>query len=195
MNTDFLIVDQDHPTDPIAYRLEPLVSKAMAELKSQPLPYVKKGFILRNQLSGLTGISQKVSNMWSSLSSGIASSILNRSLGISGDGSSPAKDKKDEPLSFEALDTDVVYKPTLIDDDLETLYAGFQKRGKLKETSIKSEDKEGDIGTAQEDTVEEQSRYLRREEWKVRKLNRTGRIDFSIQEGTFDLSLVGSIAR
>ena len=30
-----------HPTDPISYRIEPLISPAMAGLKPQPLPYTK----------------------------------------------------------------------------------------------------------------------------------------------------------
>ncbi|KAG9587068.1 DDHD-domain-containing protein, partial [Aureobasidium melanogenum] len=32
-----------HPTDPISYRIEPLISPAMSSLKPQPLPYTKRG--------------------------------------------------------------------------------------------------------------------------------------------------------
>lgn len=78
-----------HPTDPISYRLEPLISPAMATLKPQPLPYTKKGIFGAPVGQGLTGlgarVGQSVTGLWSSLSSGIASSLLNRSLGISGD--------------------------------------------------------------------------------------------------------------
>lgn len=76
-----------HPTDPISYRLEPLISPAMSALKPQPLPYTKKG-IFGAPTQGLTGIGTKVSqgvtDFWSSVSSGIASGLLNRSLGLSG---------------------------------------------------------------------------------------------------------------
>lgn len=75
-----------HPSDPIAYRLEPLISKAMSSLKPQVLPYTKKGIFGTVAPQGLTGIGakvgQSVSGLWSSFSAGIASSLLNRSLGL-----------------------------------------------------------------------------------------------------------------
>ncbi|KAK4447945.1 phospholipase DDHD2 [Podospora aff. communis PSN243] len=78
-----------HPSDPIAYRLEPLISTAMSSLKPQQLPYTKKGFLGSVAPQGLTGIGakvgQSVSGMWSNLSAGIATSLLNRSLGLSQD--------------------------------------------------------------------------------------------------------------
>lgn len=76
-----------HPSDPIAYRLEPLVSTAMSSLKPQALPYTKKGIFGSVAPQGLTGIGakvgQSVSGLWNSVSAGIASSLLNRSLGLS----------------------------------------------------------------------------------------------------------------
>lgn len=76
-----------HPSDPIAYRLEPLISPVMSTLKPQVLPYTRKGIFNSMAPQGLTGIGakvgQSVSGFWSSLSSGIASSMLNRSLGLS----------------------------------------------------------------------------------------------------------------
>ncbi|KAK3669617.1 hypothetical protein LTR78_010492 [Recurvomyces mirabilis] len=73
-----------HPTDPISYRIEPLISPAMASLKPQPLPYTKRGIFGAPMGQGLTGIgarvSQSVSSMWSSM----ASSLLTRGLGYSG---------------------------------------------------------------------------------------------------------------
>jgi hypothetical protein len=78
-----------HPTDPISYRLEPLISPVMAGLKPQPLPYTKKGIFGTPVGQGFSGIGQRVgqsvSGLWSSFSSGIASSLLNRSLGITGE--------------------------------------------------------------------------------------------------------------
>lgn len=75
-----------HPSDPIAYRLEPLVSPAMSSLKPQALPYTKKGLFGAVAPQGLSGIGvkvgQSVSGLWSSFSAGIASSLLNRSLGL-----------------------------------------------------------------------------------------------------------------
>ena len=58
---------------------------------------------------------------------------------------------------------------------METLYAGFQKRRKSQQD---------DTGTSEPDWIaaEEKGKKLRREEAKVRALNRNGRVDYSIQE-------------
>lgn len=75
-----------HPSDPIAYRLEPLISPAMSSLKPQPLPYIKRSIF---GVPGLTGIGarvgQSVSGLWSNITTGVASSLLNRSLGLTHD--------------------------------------------------------------------------------------------------------------
>lgn len=99
-----------HPTDPISYRLEPLISPAMSALKPQPLPYTKKGIFGAPVAQGLTGIGarvgQSVSGLWSSLSSGIASSLLNRSLGLTAEDASklgnPVAPQTRGPLSAGA---------------------------------------------------------------------------------------------
>jgi hypothetical protein len=72
-----------HPTDPISYRIEPLISPAMASMKPQPLPYTKKGLFGAQGISARVG--QSVGTFWSSFTSGVASSLLNRSLGITGE--------------------------------------------------------------------------------------------------------------
>ncbi len=213
-----------HPTDPISYRMEPLISPAMATLKPQPLPFTKKGIFAAPGLTGIgTRVGQSVSGLWSSLSSGIASSMLNRSLGITGEegkmlatsttqnrqratshgqvASLPAsvgagtnisgggvisaqaegqtEDRKrklvQDTISAEQAGE---HPPTLIDADIETLYAGFQKRRKSHQS-----DEGRDLGESPEwQEAEERGKRLRREEAKVRALNSNGRVDFSIQE-------------
>lgn len=63
-----------HPTDPISYRLEPLISPAMSSLKAQPLPYTKKGIFGAPASQGFTGLGQRVgqgvTEFWTSLGSG-----------------------------------------------------------------------------------------------------------------------------
>ena len=190
-----------HPADPIAYRIEPLITPAMACLKPQALPYTKRGIFGPGQ--GLTGIGarvgQSVSGFWSNITSGVASSLLNRSLGLTGDGqissSQPLAAPQVQPIrtgtkitaggligsSSEAstsTSTGDQHPPTLIDSEIETLYAGFQKRRK----SLRS-DGSRDLGESPEwQESSERARRLRREEAKVRALNSTGRVDFSIQE-------------
>lgn len=174
-----------HPTDPISYRIEPLVSKAMASLKPQPLPYTKRGLFSSGQLvGGISGIGQSVSrsvsSMWTSLSSGIASSILNRSLGFSDTGvptstSSIAAGEAEKAKVEKAVEAQQ-HPPTLIDDEIETLYAGFQKR---RNRTVDGEEEEGEEERL---AAEERAAVLKVEEAKVRALNATGRIDFAIQE-------------
>ena len=169
-----------HPSDPIAYRLEPLISKSMTTLKPQPLPYTKRGIFSANGqlVGGISGIGQSVTksvtNIWTSLSSGIVSSVLNRSLGF--DTSTPT------PSSKPAPPPEGSYPPTALDAEIQTLYSGFQSR----------------IADPSSPPTDEQHRAeaerIRKEEQKIRALNSTGRIDFAIQEGVFDISLIASIA-
>lgn len=234
-----------HPTDPISYRIEPLISSAMASLKPQPLPYTKRGIFGAPMGQGLTGIgarvSQSVSSMWSSM----ASSLLTRGLGYTGseptsqlsaNGQSAAS-KSSGPLSMSQgagtnisagvvpsaaaspaegvefakvagqkqskLASDALaasesgqHPPTLIDAELETLYAGYQKRRR----SIQDSDaQKRDLGAGAFDSpdwreAEQRARKLKREEEKVRRLNKNGRVDYAIQEGVFDINLIAAIA-
>jgi len=237
-----------HPTDPISYRIEPLISPAMSSLKAQPLPYTKKGIFGAPASQGLTGIGarvgQGVTDFWSSLGSGIASGLLNRSLGISGAdmaGASTAApgQRSSRPLVATShaglvpglgeptsaflseerrrrLGQETIaegeegeHPPTLIESEIETLFAGFQKR----RASQQSEEGIRDVAKDLEwQALEERSRQLKKEEAKVRRLNSNGRVDYSIQEGVrhrpppsaarhrlttrqaFDISLLASIA-
>ncbi len=198
-----------HPADPIAYRIEPLITPAMTSLKPQALPYTKKGIFGPGQ--GLTGIGarvgQSVSGFWSNITSGVATSLLNRSLGLTGEGqissTQPLTAPQVQPVRAAGAGTNITaggvissseasgsnsssaregsgeqHPPTLIDSEIETLYAGFQKRRK----SVRSDDAR-DLGESPEwKESSERARRLRREEAKVRSLNTNGRVDFSIQE-------------
>lgn len=212
-----------HPSDPISYRLEPLIAPAMSALKPQALPYTKGGLFGAAGGQGFSGIgsrvTQSVSGLWSSFSSGLASSLLTRGLGLSGEDvasmngtaqpkpaasiaagtnissggvtseaitpAHPRLERHDTIEKMDQLAKDTAAHdrdggsgnaPTLIDDEIETLYAGFQKRRKSRQ-------EEGDeVNGAKWVEAEERARKLRREELKVRGLNQNGRVDFSIQE-------------
>ena len=186
-----------YPTDPISYRMEPLISPAMSSLKAQPLPYTKRG-IFGNTGQGITGIStrvgQSVSGFWSSITTGVASSLLNRSLGINDPQSLSTSQPQRTPISPNPSTSDAVnsaaqpadggreeanqHPPTLIDSELETLYSGFEKRRRSQASN------EGrDLGQSAEwAEADERARKLRIEEAKIRALNANGRVDFSIQE-------------
>jgi len=206
-----------HPSDPIAYRLEPLVSIAMSSLKPQALPYTKKGIFGSVAPQGLTGIGakvgQSVSGLWSNLSAGIASSLLNRSLGLTQDdvaklnaqqhSPSPGagtnigagvitdKDLSDALRSEKTAErkqqlaraTSSGNTQTLIDDDLETLFSRFQKeRAAIAKDKALGLTKETAINVDALDDDEKKGSKMRREDMKVKALNRNGRIDYCIQE-------------
>ncbi len=207
-----------HPSDPIAYRLEPLISPAMSSMKPQLLPYTKK--TISASVSGIGAkVGQSVSGLWSSLSSGIASSLLNRSLGLTSDDVArmeapspprntsqsvgagtnisaggvisdiPTLQRENTSEKMRQLAEDTAAKDrdgsganaaTLIDDEIETLYAGFQKRRKSHQGNHLSEHEWS--------VAEEKGKKLRREEAKVRALNQNGRVDYSIQESVLDFN-------
>jgi hypothetical protein len=207
-----------HPSDPISYRLEPLISPAMSSMKPQLLPYTKK--TISASVSGIGAkVGQSVSGLWSSLSSGIASSLLNRSLGLTSDDVArmetpspprntsqpvgagtnisaggvisdiPTLQRENTNEKMRQLAEDTAAKDrdgsganaaTLIDAEIETLYAGFQKRRKSHEDDSPSEHDWNE--------AEEKAKKLRREEAKVRALNQNGRVDYSIQESVLDFN-------
>ncbi|KAI1389455.1 DDHD domain-containing protein [Hypoxylon trugodes] len=235
-----------HPSDPISYRLEPLIAPVMSSLKPQTLPYTKKGIFGAVAPQGLSGIGvkvgQSVSGLWSSFSAGIASSILNRSLGLSNEdvanfnaanASAPNAANNNSPQALppgagtnitsgsviadtnaQSEKTDARKRAlarqnslggsggnnnpsrdaTLIDDELETLYAKFQKKRVEEHKNSASRAEEGqELGEAWA-AEELKAQKLRREEAKVLALNRNGRVDYSIQESALDFNPINTIA-
>lgn len=199
-----------HPSDPIAYRLEPLVSPAMASLKPQVLPVVKRSWL--SAPAGVTSrLGQSVTGFWTSMSSGFTDRLIHRTLGLSAEDAqrlgapaplpahfqaqmsqgagtnivagsvispdAPTSDAANEGLKRKltqdtaAALAEGAQPPTLIDAGIETLYSGFHKRQKNDADSTEAEAE-----------AAETDRSMRREEAKLRALNRNGRVDYSIQE-------------
>ncbi|KAK3342873.1 DDHD domain-containing protein [Neurospora tetraspora] len=218
-----------HPSDPISYRLEPLISPAMSTLKPQALPYTKKSIFGSVAPQGLTGIGakvgQSVSGLWSSLSAGIASSLLNRSLGLSQEdvaniNASQAQNQNPSPGAGTNIAGGVIspesskmsdaqrsektaermrqlanagHDGTLIDDELETLFSKFERK---RLDMVHAAKEGGSTAAAKEEWVKEEAKAqkLKREEMKVRALNRNGRVDYSIQESVLDFNPINTIA-
>lgn len=194
-----------HPSDPVSYRLEPLISPAMASLKPQPLPSVKKSIWTQSgQSLSIIGsrMGQSVGSLWSNFTSGVASSLLNRSLGLNAEEVHSAVNSSERSQSqgqghrrtqsSSVHEQGADHPQTLIDSDLETLYDGFQKS---RDTNKKGGNGHARSNSGSEDLEsEEQERKLKFEDAKVRGLNSNGRVDYSIQEGAFDISLIASIA-
>lgn len=204
-----------HPADPISYRIEPLISPAMSALKPQLLPYIKKG-IFGAPGQGFTAIGtrvgQSVSGLWSNITSGVASSLLNRSLGLTGDGqisssqSIAAPQIRNRTASAGAgtnIIGGVVITSTSTEKDGKRQLAGDmpddQQVGENPPTMIDSgietlydgfqkrqKTREKDEGKDHDESADwgqvNKARRLKREEEKVRALNSNGRVDYSIQE-------------
>lgn len=81
---------------------------------------------------------------------------------------------------------------TLLDDDLETLYSKFQKgrADRIREEGDVNDEADREDWLAQEN----KAARVRKEEMKVRALNRNGRVDYSIQEGALDFNPINTIA-
>jgi hypothetical protein len=158
----------------------------MATLKPQPLPSVKKSlWTTSGQSLSILGsrMGQSVGSLWTNFTTGVASSLLNRSLGLNGDATSTAartsgksgddsahRRSQSGSAQHESEGSDDHYQ-TLIDSDLETLYNGFQKSRSINH---------GESLDPDADTNED--RKLKFEDAKVRALNANGRVDYSIQE-------------
>lgn len=178
-----------HPSDPVSYRIEPLISSAMSTLKPQPLPSVKRSlWTASGQSLSIIGsrVGQSVGSLWSNFTSGVASSVLNRSLGLNSektststglDANARAQSSPETSSSNHDTNVDLVQKyearpRTLIEPDLETLYDGFQKA-----KNDRKEHLPGDYPG-----IEKHIRNLKNEDSKVRALNANGRVDYSVQE-------------
>lgn len=132
---------------------------------------------------------QSVGSLWSNFTSGVASSLLNRSLGLSSEEmpsnagaqsqSSPATDPSKTNIDTNFSHGYANPPRTLIEPDLETLYDGFQKARSSRSES--SQTSTGDDATCHSD-LEERARKLKVEDAKVRALNTNGRVDYSVQE-------------
>jgi len=202
----------------------------MSVLKPQALPYTKRGLFDAPGMANLTArVSQQVMSSWYSLTSGVASSLINRSLGITGEEQVLPHDKPksttqpptlNQPAPLQSIEipkppTDLTKKqqaiteaaksgtspsetPTLIESEMETLYSGFQKsrrrRSSHQSTTSTITPSEEEPSPSTDLEQQEKARRLRKEEAKVRALNSNGRVDYHIQEGMFDVSLLASIA-
>lgn len=198
-----------HPSDPIAYRLEPLVTPAMTRIKPQGLPYTKKGILdTANQgLSGIgTKVGQSVSGMWSNFSAGITNGIINRRLGLSNEEATQIT-KQHQQSQMQAIETEEEVLSNAVRKGEET-----DERKKELATTTMTKQHNGGNGKGpaliddeletlfsrfqkQHDHHDEgsgkppQSIEKQRQAWKVKTedvkmkaLNRNGRVDYSIQE-------------
>ncbi|KAM3547850.1 hypothetical protein ARSEF4850_009768 [Beauveria asiatica] len=180
-----------YPSDPISYRLEPLIASCMASLKPHNLPYTKKGIFGVVGSQGLTGIGTKVSGLFSSLSTGLSTNLLPSSLRITseeaqvimGEDKSPETSAVSTPRETKTRGKDTVSESQGKEDEeallanqssqISTLYSRFQMSDEWSEEVPKDADADG---------KDHNTRKQRTAQRKVWALNQNGRVDFSIQD-------------
>ncbi|KAI6246077.1 putative phospholipase, mitochondrial [Erysiphe necator] len=202
-----------HPSDPIAYRLEPLISPVMSSVKPQNLPFTKRS--ISSSMSGIGAkVGQSVSGILTSLSSGLASSIFNRSLGLTTGDIARMEASGPSKQSAQAIGMSKTSSATLDGSALKKEEGSSKKR--RPDDSSTTTDQEG-IGSGSstnffdenietlysgfqksyrvdQSTAEEKLRRIKREEAKVRALNSNGRVDYSLQETFLDYNPMNTIA-
>ncbi|OAA53034.1 DDHD domain protein [Cordyceps fumosorosea ARSEF 2679] len=197
-----------YPSDPISYRLEPLIAPSMAAIKPHNLPYTKKGLFGVVGSQGLTGIGtkvgQSVSGLFASLSTGISTNLLPASLrltseeaqkmmkesnplGTSADSLPKGRNDKGQATINESDDVDDDEEALLAkqSSQVASLYSRFAVSGERGEEVLVGPD------TGCEDRKTQKQRMAQRKVWA---LNRNGRVDFSIQEGALDFNPISTIA-
>lgn len=185
-----------YPSDPISYRLEPLIAPSMASVKPHNLPYTKKSLFGVVGPQGLTDIGtkvgQSVSGLFASLSTGISSNLLPASLRISneeaqlmmkeglaeeapGDAMAEKAKEKTSTPNVSATPNSDEDEQLLVDQTgrFATLYSRFQM------TDERNAESPLDLETDGKDRKSNKERTAQRKVWA---LNRNGRVDFSIQE-------------
>ncbi|KAL1903304.1 hypothetical protein Sste5346_000589 [Sporothrix stenoceras] len=195
-----------HPSDPISYRLEPLIAPAMKTLKPQPLPYTKKGLFGSVAPQGLTDIGtkvgQSVSGLWSSFSAGITTNILNRSLGLTAEDVSKLNQQEQKQIAA-ANEENNGANDFAGNEEVETLFSHFEKKraDMAKESAKESSKADGNNSDESREAraarwrrEEAKAQRMRREEAKVRALNRNGRVDFNIRESVMDFNPINTVA-
>ncbi|ANB12334.1 putative carboxylic ester hydrolase [Sugiyamaella lignohabitans] len=153
-----------HPSDPISYRVEPLVTPYAAKLKPVPIPFTKGGLTTQIQeLSELgSKISQSASMMWSNITSSLTKSDLLEQI-----------KKTDEEEAAVAAAA-----------------AALRAKAESKEDSDDSSAK-SDTQQRQKDLPSEQLDVVNT---KLKALNPAGRLDYVLQEGVLDISILSAIA-
>ncbi|ATY66290.1 DDHD domain [Cordyceps militaris] len=196
-----------YPSDPISYRLEPLIAPFMASMKPHNLPYTKKGLFGVVGSQGFTGIGtkvgQSVSGLFASLSTGISTNLLPASLRITSEevevimkeNATSETSAVSMPKEKQVEGREVDSESRNVDDDeallanqssqIATLYSRFQMSDERSEEASKDPNGEG------KDRKTHKQRMAQRKIWA---LNRNGRVDFSIQEGALDFNPISTIA-
>ncbi|KAI8376523.1 DDHD domain-containing protein [Radiomyces spectabilis] len=96
-----------HKSDPVAYRLEPLIARQYsAKLKPEPVPYIKGGLksVIDAGFNVGSGIANRAGAMYESFKMGLTTNLFMRGLGLSRqqiyEDMHPSSDNDDDPAPY-----------------------------------------------------------------------------------------------
>ncbi|KAI9250566.1 DDHD domain-containing protein [Phascolomyces articulosus] len=167
-----------HKSDPVAYRLEPLIARQYsAKLKPVPIAYIKGGLksVIDAGFSVGSGIANRAGAMFESMKSGFTTSLFMRGLGLSKQLEEELQQSGSNSASAEHLPStnnnngSSTTPPTPDDHNLRSRSRSdpsMAEKYRNRSASMSS----GELSGAE----------------KLQMLNRNGRVDFCLQEGILE---------
>ncbi|KAF7727293.1 hypothetical protein EC973_007809 [Apophysomyces ossiformis] len=164
-----------HKSDPVAYRIEPLISRHYsAKLKPEPIPYIKGGLksMIDAGLNVGSGIANRAGAMYESFKMGITTTLFMRGLGLS-----RQQIYEDlHPSSDNEEDTEIIVES---DKDMA------RHRSNSDPANMASRMRTTTSRKSPPTPLPAASPYSHGAR-KLRMLNTTGRVDFCLQEGLLE---------
>ncbi|RCH86290.1 hypothetical protein CU098_008070 [Rhizopus stolonifer] len=163
-------------SDPVAYRIEPLIARHYsAKLKPEPIPYMKGGLkgVIDASFNMGSGIANRAGAMYESFKMGLTTSLFMRGLG----------------LSRQQIYEDT--HPQEVSSDHEAEAEEEEEERKKKKEEEKEKDTQLTRIRSNSDPVHTKlptthaTPYLQGAK-KIKMLNETGRVDYCIQEGLLE---------
>ncbi|CAO3611549.1 unnamed protein product [Mucor hiemalis] len=189
-----------HKSDPVAYRLEPLIARHYtAKLKPEPIPYMKGGLkgVIDASFNVGSGIANRAGAMYESFKIGLTTNLFMRGLGLSRqqiyEDTHPQDEEEEKPKKREeenieetlaAMDDTNRTTRMRSNSDPAHAFSDFRYKNSNTKTSINGKStirKSPPIPLPTSNT----SPYSQGAQ-KLKMLNVTGRVDYCIQEGLLE---------
>ncbi|KAI9317102.1 DDHD domain-containing protein [Dichotomocladium elegans] len=164
-----------HKSDPVAYRLEPLIARQYsANLKPVPITYIKGGLksVIDAGFSVGSGIANRAGAMYESFKLGFTTNLFMRGFGIAKTMDDERNGVTDANSTEQAVAT---VASTYVGDQGDDSHS-LRSRSRSDPPSLPGKFRNRSASTATELPGAE----------KLRLLNRTGRVDFCLQEGILE---------
>lgn len=178
-------------SDPVAYRLEPLIARHYtSKLKPEPIPYMKGGLkgVIDASFNVGSGIANRAGAMYESFKTGLTTTLLMRGLGLSRQQiyeDAHPDEEEDIDTSLAAMDdTNRLTRMRSNSDPARAFSSDFRYKSNNPQTSTKGKSsirKSPPIPLPTSNATP----YSQGAQ-KLKMLNVTGRVDYCIQEGLLE---------